>query len=297
MPPDYFDRLQQIGARQDRYITAIVSGFERRLAATVAQAQSRMLVTLNERLRLTSEGRVDPTSGNMQVLRSLDDLFQRYMNDAGHQELVTAFVGQFDGQLPFFQEVLEAMSETMETPLPRISWNARDVKAFSSMQVGAGVNLEAIIETAGNNAMRQALLSVGGLPYRKLVAVLSETLSRSVVESSTIGATAMATYYRTVADRGYQIIEEDLPELEIRYAYFGPLDNLIRPFCRRLMVRARQGGTWTRQQIAGMNNGNSLGNVLVNGGGYNCRHQWAPVAQERKQPRSALPAGAVPVGA
>jgi len=291
VPNNYLRRAQEIAARQDRYITSVTSGFQERLARIVTQAQGRMIVTLTERLRLDTDGVVELTAANQNTLRSLSGLFQEYMNDAGHQDLVTAYVGQFDGTLPFFQETLNALSETMRAPLPEVGFSARDTRAFSSMRIGAATNLDSVIEAAGNNAMRQALFSVGGIPFRDLVDVISEQFGRSIQESSGIGSTAMSTYYRTVANRGFEIIEADLPEMKIRYTYVGPLDNLTRPFCRRMVAAARGGRSWTRDEISAMNNGTSLSNVMVHGGGWNCRHQLVLATDLIGRP-SAAPAAA-----
>lgn len=284
---DYLRRAQEIAARQDRYITSVVSGFQGQLARVVTQAQRRLVVTLTERLQVDGDGLIELTAANQKVLRSLSSLFQEYMDDAGHQELVTAFVNQFDGTLPFFQETLDALSETMRTPLPRIEWSARDTRAFSSMQAGTATTLDAIVDGAGNNAMRQALLSVGGAKFRDLVETVGQQLDRSVQQSAGLGSTAMATYYRTVANRGFEIIEADLPGVEIRYTYVGPVDSLMRTFCHRVMEAARGGRTWSREQIQRMNNGTSLTNVMVHCGGWNCRHQWV-VAEEGLKAKAAV---------
>ncbi|MEM1350283.1 MAG: hypothetical protein AAGI01_17115, partial [Myxococcota bacterium] len=79
---------------------------------------------------------------------------------------------------------------------------------------------------------------------------------------------ALMGYSRTVIDEraeglGYTSFE-----------YFGPLDARTRDFCRH-----RVGRTFTREQIAGMDNGQE-GDVFTRGGGWRCRHHWRPVRRE-----------------
>ena len=56
-----------------------------------------------------------------------------------------------------------------------------------------------------------------------------------------------------------------------RRLYVGPVDSKIRPFCL-----ARVGDIFTVEEIRKMNNG-QIPDVLINGGGYNCRHRWIAV--------------------
>jgi hypothetical protein len=87
----------------------------------------------------------------------------------------------------------------------------------------------------------------------------------------------MTTYYRTLTDQAFQKIEEDLPEIEQRYRYSGPLDSRNRPFCRQLENADK---AYSRAQIAAMDNG-MLPNVFLSCGGWNCRHVW--ILDTRKQ--------------
>jgi hypothetical protein len=59
-----------------------------------------------------------------------------------------------------------------------------------------------------------------------------------------------------------------------KYIYLGPVDGLIRPFCM-----ARVGNVYTKEEILDMDNG-QIDNVLMTGGGYNCRHKWVAVPDD-----------------
>lgn len=58
------------------------------------------------------------------------------------------------------------------------------------------------------------------------------------------------------------------------YLYVGPLDGITRAFCRELV-----GKTFTQTQVQALRN-SQIEPPLVRGGGYNCRHSWAPVSEE-----------------
>jgi hypothetical protein len=57
------------------------------------------------------------------------------------------------------------------------------------------------------------------------------------------------------------------------YAYVGPVDAIIRPFCLEHIGRV-----YTKAEIDALDNG-QLPNPFLTGGGYNCRHLWAPIGQ------------------
>jgi len=75
------------------------------------------------------------------------------------------------------------------------------------------------------------------------------------------------------------------------YRYFGPNDNVTRPFCdyvlgdvatlpKRVEVPVqRDSRVYTRDEIDRMSNGQGL-DVLTYCGGWNCRHQWRPITEE-----------------
>lgn len=57
------------------------------------------------------------------------------------------------------------------------------------------------------------------------------------------------------------------------FEYMGPVDDVTRPFCKRL-----EGRILHRSEIDALDNGQTgQGTALIAGGGYNCRHHWRPV--------------------
>ena len=57
------------------------------------------------------------------------------------------------------------------------------------------------------------------------------------------------------------------------YLYVGPRDGETRGFCKELIDLVV-----TSKQMKKLNNGQGL-SVKTSGGGYNCRHSWAPVSE------------------
>tara|TARA_Y100000310_G_scaffold285284_1_gene308658 strand:+ start:343 stop:969 length:627 start_codon:yes stop_codon:yes gene_type:complete len=55
--------------------------------------------------------------------------------------------------------------------------------------------------------------------------------------------------------------------------YSGVVDGLTRPFCREIV-----GIVFTEEQITQLDNNQNLP-VAIYGGGYNCRHGWAPISE------------------
>lgn len=70
-------------------------------------------------------------------------------------------------------------------------------------------------------------------------------------------------------------------DLEVR-VYVGPLDNRTRDVCRELIEEAPHGvpGMWLLDEIGPGMVEDADSDVLVECGGYNCRHKWMPLAME-----------------
>jgi len=265
--------LVQIQQRHDAYITSLLDGFQRELEGIVASAEARTVEALRERLSVT-KGKIDRTIGNARTLRQLDRYLLDALDRAGYQHLLPELVNQFPGQLQFFQETMEVLASATKNGLPAINFSARDLQVFADQGLSAKDGLQAVIESIAARSKQRILMSVGGLPFAELAESLAQYMHRALPEAVGLAETATATYYRIMADRGYQLIERDLPSTEIRYGYFGPLDKLNRPFCREHRQDTIDGKSWTRAEIDQMSNG-QIPNVFISAGGWRCRHTWA----------------------
>lgn len=62
------------------------------------------------------------------------------------------------------------------------------------------------------------------------------------------------------------------------FHYVGANDKVTRPFCKKLLSKSP--AIYTREEIAQMDNGQDL-SVYTYRGGYNCRHAWLAITEER----------------
>lgn len=260
--------LQDIQAQHDRYIDSLIANFQRELDAIVAGAMARTQARLRDTLSVT-DGVIDRTAGNSRALRTLDRLILKELDRGGFQQALDELVAQFPGQLPFFQQVLDTLSASMDTPLPPINFGPRDIQVFGAQAAVARDGIEAVMEQIAARVKNRVMLSVGGSKFADLVSTLAESVQRGLPEVVGLAETATSTYYRVIADRGYQVIEEESAGV-LRYKPYGPLDSLTRPFCRHLLT---SGKTYTREEIDRMNN-HQIPNVFLSFGGWRCRHNF-----------------------
>lgn len=84
--------------------------------------------------------------------------------------------------------------------------------------------------------------------------------------------TALMTFSQTVTSKKALDLGFDL------FLYEGPDDEITRPFCRDLLRQSP--AIYSLDEIYSMDNGQGLP-VFTARGGYNCRHHWRPVSEER----------------
>lgn len=270
--PSYIERIRDIVDRQDDFAGSIVAEYLRQLKPMAQRATGRLLVTLEAELGIES-GAILQNATNQRLIRQIERLLMEYLDDLGYFDLNTAFVSQFEGQAVFFQDTLRLLAESIKSPIRLPSFGITDLKPLQGIKLSVATNLESVMRIVAQTVTQRAAFSIGGLRYTDLVRMISDQTGVSIVKSETIASTGTATYYRQLSDKGFEKIEKAVGVL--RYSYLGPKDKLNRPFCSRMVEKSRNGETWTREELAAMDNGNSLGNVLLSGGGWNCRHQIA----------------------
>lgn len=255
--------LAEIHRRQDQFYDSMIDAFAEHLRSVVTLAQAKMAGYLQANLTTTA-GKIDQTPANLRVMRTLDDRFMEFLDDSGYSSLLNAYVTSFAGEKAFLQETLQYLG------YKPVAFTATDLKLFASLQLNSVTSMTTMAEAAAGTAMQQALFSIGGLKFSQLLESLASKIDASLPRIRTIAETSMTTYYRTLTDQAFQKIEKDLPEIDQRYRYSGPLDSRNRPFCRQLENADK---AYSRADIAGMNNG-MLPNVFLSCGGWNCRHVW-----------------------
>ncbi len=265
------DRIRQLDHRTD----AILSQFDTTLASTLSHAKLKTVIRLRQSLDVTPGGEVMRTAANLRKVRALPQIFKQAMVEAGYNNLISHFASSFDGGLPTFESILSDLTDDYQ--IKPVEFSDADLAYFQQVKETTAINLSDAVDRVGQLARQNVMLTVAGNPFEATAVLLAERLHIALGEASTLAATGISTFYRTVADRGYEIVEDalGLKGKRLEYTYYGPPagDRLIRPFCRRLMQMAAGGRTWTRAQIDGMDNG-QLPDCFRTGGGFNCRHQW-----------------------
>lgn len=266
--------VKDIVLRHDKYVTATVNAYTTRLEDIVATATARTIADLQGNLDILQDGSVANTAANQRVLRGLDSIFEDEMDAAGFASLNTSYAAQFPGQLTFLDEIIDKIGAELAKPLPGVkdAIRAEDKRVLASQQASAVSNLDTVVDMVAATAKRQVLMSVAGLSAKDLAATLATAFKRTVGQAESIADTAQVVFYRTVSERAFAVIEEDLPGFSIRYEYEGPDDRITRAFCVHLLRAAK---TYTRDEISKMDNGQfPVGTVLTTGGGWNCRHSF-----------------------
>jgi len=263
-------KIQAIVDRHNKAQDGLVYTFESHLREITMRAQGRVIARLQKRLSIT-DGVIDSTAGNMVTLRNAGRMFMVEMDKAGYQRLVTAFVGEFRGTLPFLQETLELLGEQVGQKWGMdLGFTQRDLSLLGGVQANTVAALTGAIESVAGAAITRGLFGVAGLQFGSLVEMLTTRFETSIGKATSIGNTAINVFYRTASERSFAIIAKDLPEQVLRYVYQGPIDKLERPFCRHLTDAKK---SYTRAQIDAMDNGQfPVGSCFTTAGGWNCRH-------------------------
>lgn len=119
------------------------------------------------------------------------------------------------------------------------------------------------------SVLMRAVLSPEGADLTSIINLDNEKLAKSI---DTELNTATSAFSQTVTNKKAKDLGFNL------FEYMGVEDKVTRPFCRQLLNKTPP--IYTREEIAGMDNGQDL-DVMTYRGGYNCRHQWRPITEER----------------
>ncbi len=108
---------------------------------------------------------------------------------------------------------------------------------------------------------------IAGEDHAALVADLADTLDRSIASVRTLYDTSVSIYGRQVE------AISSTGEPDEAFAYLGPVDSKLRPFCYEHV-----GKVFTRKEIDRMDNG-QIPNVMLSAGGFNCRHTFVAISK------------------
>lgn len=270
--------LRDLFLLQESFQDDVVGDFTAALSSILSQARAETILELREKLDLPEGQPIPRTPKNVRAMASLDRVFRRKMQDAGYAAAVADFTGQFNEQFVFFEQVLDELSSSMKTPLPEPVYTEADLSILRGQQAITVASLNGVLGDMSRAVQRQALLSVGGLSFTSLTRELESAYRLPRTQATTIAATGLSSFIRSISDVQYNKIEQD-EETRLRFTYGGPRDVLNRDWCQMMLRLAGSGQTWTRKQIDAMvtnplRGGNQPPDVFVTCGGWNCRHQF-----------------------
>lgn len=238
-------------------LSDILRDVERRLPALIARAQSGSAAASMDVARL----------GALRVQ------LRRVLREAGYDALVDVSV---QAGLDQALARLAASNATYRRAVAfATSGRPRAVAATLRAVVEVGrfdllAHGEALADALWRVAIRGAL---GATPAETLIAQLSEALDGQRARAATVYDTTISMVQRVSVQAVSASVDLPLtPRDEQLYAYIGPVDEIVRPFCREHLGRV-----YTQAEIEALDNG-QLPNPFITGGGYNCRHLWAPLS-------------------
>ena len=202
-------------------------------------------------------------SGGLDALRNMrrEDL-SSWLLEAGLGDLVLDITRAERDTLANVEQLLLASST---------GFNVAEIEGIG--QALSNETVESIIEDViipdTQRAVREALQGAQfATDISTVVSDLDAQLRRAEGRQITEARTAITSF-----GRGITAVAAEAAGLD-HYLYTGPLDGITRSFCRELVGKA-----FTQTQIDKLNN-QQLAPPLIRGGGYNCRHTWAPISEE-----------------
>ncbi|GAC1700127.1 MAG: hypothetical protein NVS9B4_00940 [Candidatus Acidiferrum sp.] len=260
------DPLLALEQHRAAFMDARLHAFEGTLHNIVLDVNSRTAAYLQGALSITN-GVIDSSSGNLRILRTLNNRILKEMDRAGLRALIDAFVAQFPGQLPFIYDEIRLLQIVLPGILPSFRFKPDQFAAF---QLNAVSSIETVVERAAAGVANRGMLVVGGLKFGKLIASIADKFKRVVPDAATVADTASSVFYRIATAEVYSLIQRAMPDNEQKFKYFNVIDIKTRPFCRHLVKLDK---TYTRVEIAKLSNG-QIDNVWISCGGWGCRGRW-----------------------
>ena len=157
----------------------------------------------------------------------------------------TGMLESIEGFAALSQDTLQALvNYNTETLLSQLDNMAQIIKKEVVKGIISGTGIQSVVESVrGQGALSSAQLQ-------------------------TLINTAMNEYSRSVT----KVMMDKMPK-ETKYVYIGAIDDVTRDEC----LEMASAGALTESEII-----NRFGDaVLVDGGGYNCRHKWEIAVQDK----------------
>lgn len=263
------DKTQEAIDAHHRHIDEILAAFLFSLQRCIELAQHRLITYLLKSLRFDA-GVLARTAANQRILRKVPQLWNRALDEAHLEAVVTNYTDTFPQQITEFQRILKTLNERAKNPLPFPKFTNDDLSYFGALQQTAAADMAALVESAGQSVTSRSIFAAGGISFKDLTAFIIEKTGASQSRAASFAETALMVHYRTVAAVGFERIQDKL-KTPLKFDYKGPLDSITRPFCRHVLEMRRD---FTKAEIDQMDSGQGKGTVFYVGGGWRCRHSF-----------------------
>lgn len=177
---------------------------------------------------------------------------------------------KYDNLIENIQDLLSSEISDVQTVTAFMEWNKSNIVEFIEI---AGVNIRDVVRLA---------FTKESLDVQKIIANTENYLDKSKGKIYNAINTGIMTVNRTVESQ----LAEDIG---IQWFYYeGNKDKITRPFCLAILQNIhpntgkKHSKYWHRDEIMSLNN-NQIPNVLITGGGYNCRHRWRAVSMKQNR--------------
>ena len=280
--PSKFDALKALENKKSKLADALVADFGADLRRALKQLNSRVSLLIG-RLKVDDNDRL--VSDQINLTRAINarqeiiNVFER----AGYSDSVKNLIGGYDdlsvlvkqglalggAAVSFTQVDISAIQALKQLDFQRWSRFGDEIIGIGHEQL-----VGSVIGTANVGTLSDA---IAGL-------LTGEGTADSLIDSraDTIANTLTQAFDRTLTMRKSEEAGIDT------FIYLGPDDQVTRPFCKAVLdgkgssdfnIPKSDGGLYTRDQIDDMDNGVAGLPVMEFGGGYNCRHKFAPLSK------------------
>lgn len=248
-----------MSAEADR-VDKQIRGTEKQIDAFIATLDGFLGREIRRVLRKLKDD-PDAVIENIGVLATLEQA----MRDAGLGERLNGLSGVYDEQLAQIRDEYARLG--VENVFGAVDTKVVEAMVVSDFSV-VGKQVERHVGSLRSELIRSIV--TGGKPFADIIAEKTDEFSGRLQSNlNTEINTAVSGFHRTVT-----ITKAD--ELGIdKFIYLGPQDQITREFCKPKIGKA-----FTRDEIQRLNNRQGL-DPFVYAGGYNCRHQWRPISDER----------------
>lgn len=253
---DLFDKLETLSSQKRAIIDSLQSGVSARIDDIIQE-----LTDLLEEYLRDAESLSLAQLASLNQLEDLIDIVNAAGLDVLEQDIidkVRAVSGKIGEQLNAAGLAEGAVTLDESALEAYVTHKVRDVTDTFARGAAKSIQSAWVDSTFTGKPLRQALAEA-------TAAAMNDLQDMSAAQVETHVGTAVSSIDRAITA---QLSSEDD---DIVYIYIGPKDAIVRKSCQWIV------GKWaTKDQIAQLDNG-QIPNVLITGGGWNCRHSWAPI--------------------